>query len=90
MRIILSRLTTCTAIAGLALLVSACGHSEKAESVDTNIESNVADDALDNGTVSDITATDATAGAEANMTLTNDSAAGNAVDTSSNAADAAD
>jgi hypothetical protein len=63
-------------IAGLALLVSACGSSEKATPTDTNVlDSNIATEALDNGTVSDITATDATVGAEANMAVTNDATA---------------
>jgi hypothetical protein len=76
MRNFLSKLTIGTAVTGLALLVSACGSSEKATPTDTNVlDTNFATDALDNGTVSDITATDATLGAEANMVAANDAAA---------------
>jgi hypothetical protein len=76
MRNLCNRLMIGTAIAGLALLVSACGSSEKASPTDTNVlDANVATDVLDNGTVSDITATDATLGAEANAANADDTAA---------------
>jgi hypothetical protein len=77
-----NRLMIGTAIAGLALLVSACGSSEKATPTDTNVlDANIATDVLDNGTVSDITATDATLGAEANAANVDDAAANSADET---------
>ena len=73
MRNLASRLTTSAMIAGALLFLSACGKSEKAPETDTNlIGTNASADLLENGTASDITATDATIGAEGNMAVDNE------------------
>lgn len=67
MRDLLKTVLTSSMVAGAALLVSACGGGEKAEVNNTAATDVAADEMLGN----DVTAVDATAGADANLAEAN-------------------
>ncbi|MGH6780525.1 MAG: hypothetical protein ACREB5_00260 [Sphingomonadaceae bacterium] len=85
MRDLLTKLMTGSMIAGAALLVSACGKTEPAETNDTAnaVEMNAEDTMMDGSTNDMMTNTDAATGADANM-----AADANAAAPAANAADA--
>lgn len=70
MRATFTKLMTVSMVAGAALLVSACGGSETANTATTNTTemSNDMGDSME-GSMNDVTAMDATAGADANMAM---------------------
>ncbi|SFR85148.1 hypothetical protein [Sphingomonas jatrophae] len=72
MRNLVSKLMTGGMIAGAALLVSACGGSETANTADTNMAMDNMSMESDMGTMNDVSAVDA-AGADANMSMDNSS-----------------
>ena len=80
MRDIISKLMTGTMIAGAALLVSACGKSEPADTNTANVsELNAMDDSMMNGTTSDnMTGADGLNAMDGNMAA--DNSATNAMD----------
>ncbi|TVV75039.1 hypothetical protein [Sphingomonas solaris] len=79
MRGTFSKTMTAVMVAGAALLVSACGSSET-NTVETNsMEMNSMEPAME-GSMNDVTAVDATMGADANMMGDNSMAMGNAME----------
>lgn len=64
-----SKLLSCSMIAGAALLVSACGGGETEEAGNTMMTDMNAADTMMDGTTNDVTAIDAGTGADANMTM---------------------
>lgn len=86
MRDLLSKLMTGSMIAGAALLVSACGKTEPAETNDTaNVAEMNAEDSMMNGTTNDMmTNTDAAMANDAGMAA--DANAANAADATNAAA----
>lgn len=69
MRNIISKVMTCSMIAGAALAVSACGGAENEEAENVIITDMNATDTMMDGTTNDVTAIDAATGADANMTM---------------------
>jgi hypothetical protein len=75
MRDLFSKLMTGSMIAGAALLVSACGGGESANTAETNLtEMNSMDTTMDAGSMNDVTAVDG-AMADSNMSMDANSAA---------------
>jgi len=70
MRANFTKLMTVSMVAGAALLVSACGGSETANTAETNV-TDMSDNMGDSmeGSMNDVTAMDATMGSDANMAM---------------------
>ncbi len=77
MRDLFSKLMTVSMVAGAALLVSACGSSETTTTETNTVEMNSMEPAME-GSMNDVTAVDATMGADANMMM--DNSMGNSMD----------
>lgn len=69
MRNLISKIMTCSMIAGAALVVSACGGAENEEAENVLITDMNTTDTMMDGTTNDVTAIDAATGADANMTM---------------------
>lgn len=67
MRDLFKNIMTSSMIAGAALLVSACGGGEEAETVNTTATELDATDPMMDGTTNDVTAIDGATGADMNM-----------------------
>lgn len=76
MRNLFSKAMTASMVAGAALLVSACGSSETTTTETNTMEMNSMEPAME-GSMNDVTAVDATMGADANMMGDNSMAMGN-------------
>jgi hypothetical protein len=74
MRDLFSKLMTGSMIAGAALLVSACGGSETANTAETNLTEMNSMDTMESGSMNDVTAVDG-AMADTNMSMDANSAA---------------
>jgi hypothetical protein len=73
MRDLFSKLMTGSMIAGAALLVSACGGGESANTAETNLtEMNSMDTTMESGSMNDVTAVDG-AMADSNMSMDSNS-----------------
>lgn len=71
MRDLLKKMTTASMVVGAALLVSACGGSETANTADTNLtEMNSMEPAMD-GSMNDMTAVDGAMGSDMNSGMDN-------------------
>ncbi len=70
MRDLFSKALTASMVAGAALLVSACGSSETTTTETNTVEMNSMEPAME-GSMNDVTAVDATMGADANMMMDN-------------------
>lgn len=77
MRNLFSKALTASMVAGAALLVSACGSSETTTTETNTVEMNSMEPAME-GSMNDVTAVDATMGADANMMM--DNSMGNAME----------